>query len=229
MARLLRSGEVDIFIDSSFSALAVSTMTKTKFLLRRFKKGIGLYHGVVFSKIGSGISSLKDLRGKVVAFEEPFSTSGYLLPKASLVQHGLSLKQTQAPPRNPGTKHAGYIFSGGEQNTMLWVLKGRVAAGAMSNVTYSKIAKTGVGNLKNLKIIHQTFTTPSHLVVSRSDLSLPLVEKIKEVLLNMGKTDEGTKVLNKFEKTTKFDAISNNSLKQLFKNTNFIKKELGIK
>jgi len=94
MAGFLREGKVDLYIDSPFPVSAASRLAGSKFLLRRWKKGVAEYHSVIFAKKDGGINRLEDLKGKIVAFEEPFSSSGYFLPKLLLVQKGLKL----APP-----------------------------------------------------------------------------------------------------------------------------------
>jgi phosphonate transport system substrate-binding protein len=48
MATLLREGKADLFIDSPFPSVAISRLSGSKFLLRRWKKGLGEYHTVIF-------------------------------------------------------------------------------------------------------------------------------------------------------------------------------------
>ncbi len=69
MAPFLREGKVDLYIDSPFPTVAVSRISGSKFLLRRWKKGVGEYHSTIFARKDSGISGLEDLKGKLIAFE----------------------------------------------------------------------------------------------------------------------------------------------------------------
>ena len=88
MAAKIKEGKVDLYIDSPFPVMVVSRISGSRFLLRRWKKGIDEYHSVVFVRKDSGIDSLDQLKGKMIAFEEPFSSSGYFLPKMFMEREG---------------------------------------------------------------------------------------------------------------------------------------------
>lgn len=202
MAARMKRGEVDLFIDSPFPALFVSNLSGAKPTLRRWKKGRVEYHSVIFARKDSGIASLGDLRGRAVAFDEEFSTSGHLLPKATLLQQGLRLvsladQRSAAPP-----DAVGYVFSNDDENTMFWVLERRVAAGALDNQNFEVLAGQRMGELV---VLARSITVPRHVVLLRGDLSPRWVSAIKETLVTMHLSDEGRTVLRKFERTTKFD------------------------
>lgn len=225
MATYVREGKVDLYIDSPFPSVAVSRLSGSKFLARRWKKGLAEYHSVIFTRKEAPIDRLEDLRGKIVAFEEPFSSSGYFLPKLVLAQRGLKLIHKSQTSDPVGPDEIGYAFSLDDETTMVWVLRGRVAAGAMDNQAYLKEAR---GKLDDLKIIHETFPLPRHVVTYRADLSPSLVGQIKEVLLKMNQSEEGRKALQAFEKTTKFDELSDEAMAPLVKSLKFIEAELGL-
>jgi phosphonate transport system substrate-binding protein len=82
MISVLREGKVDLHFDNYARTLAVNRLTGSKPFLRRWKKGIAEYHGVLFTRSESGINRMEDLRGKSIALEEEFSTVGHLLPKS---------------------------------------------------------------------------------------------------------------------------------------------------
>ncbi|MBI4489254.1 MAG: phosphate/phosphite/phosphonate ABC transporter substrate-binding protein [Deltaproteobacteria bacterium] len=226
MAAFLKEGKVDLYIDSPFPALAVSRLSGSKFLLRRWKKGIGEYHSVIFATKESAINRLEDLKGKMIAFEEPFSSSGYFFPKMALMQEGLKLvsKKEASDPIGPG--EVGYIFSLEDENTMVWVLRGKVPAGAMDNQNYPKEAR---GNLNSLKIIYKTSSFPRQIVSYRADLPSKLVARIKEILIKMDQSEDGKKVLQDFERTTKFDELPDQSMAHFLRLQKFIDSELGLK
>lgn len=226
MATFLREGKVDIFIDSPFPSLAVSRLSGSKFLLRRWKKGLGEYHSVIFVKKDSDLNRLEDLKGRIVAFEEPFSSSGYFFPKMLMIEEGLILIPKTEPkePVRPG--EVGYLFSLDDENTMAWVLRRKVNAGAMDNQSYTMEARR---NPNSLKVIHKTFSFPRQIVSYRADLRPKLVDRIKEILINMDKSEEGRKVLQRFERTAKFDEIPDSSMAQLLKALKFVDLELGLK
>jgi len=201
----------------------VSQLSGSKFLLRRWKKGLAEYHTVIFAKKGAGVTRLADLQGKMIAFEEPFSTSGYFLPKAVLLEHGFTLVPKSGPAEAVSPREVGYVLTDDDESTMVWVLKGRVAAGAMDPQNLRKYAGA---QMENLQIVHETFAIPRQIVSYRADLSPTLVSRIKDVLLRMHESDEGRKALQEFERTTKFDELPPDAMTPVLKLQRFIDGEL---
>jgi phosphonate transport system substrate-binding protein len=226
MGNLVREGKVDLFIDSPFPALAVSRLAGTKFLLRRWKKGLAEYRAVVFSLKDSGVSRLEDLNGKLVAFEEPSSTSTYFLPKLVMVQKGLKLVEKKGASDPVGPHEVGYVFVGSDPNSIFWVLRRQAAAGVANQQNFVLEAR---GHLDNLKSIHETFNIPRQIVSYRADLDPKFIAKIKETLIKMDQSEEGRKALRESDNTTKFDELPEGSMTPLLKSVRFIESEFGIK
>ena len=225
MAALLREGKVDIFIDSPFPTLAASQLSGSKLLLRRWKKGQGEYHSVIFTRKDSDVNRLEDLKGKMVAFQDPFSTTSYFLPKTMLLQKGLKLALKTDTSESVAPGEVGYVFSVADENIILWVLRKKVIAGAIDDLAYEKEAK----NLNSLKVIEKSNPVPRHIVSYRADLPPKLVARIKEILTSMDQSEGGKKALKDFESTTKFDVISDQSMAPLLKAVKHFNSELGVK
>lgn len=223
MSSFLQTGKVDLYIDSPFPSMAVSRLSGSKFLLRRWKKGIGEYHSIIFVRKDSSIFRLEDLKGKLIAFEEPFSSSGYFFPKIVLLRQGLRLvpKHQGSVPVRPD--EVSYIFSNGDANTMFWVLSGVVMAGAVDNQKY--LTMSGVDSFR---IIHETVSFPRQIVSYRADLPRELVARVKEILITMDQSEEGRKVLQAFEKTTKFDELPDQAIDLFVRFGKYIDAELGL-
>jgi phosphonate transport system substrate-binding protein len=226
MAALLREGKVDLYIDSPFPVLAASHLSGSKILLRRWKKGAAEYRSVIFARKDSGINRLEDLKGKMVAFQESFSSTAYFLPKVILLQKGLKLSAKMDPTETVAPGEVGYVFSQADENTILWVLRKRVMAGATDEQSYEKEAR---GNLDSLKVIEISYSLPRHVVSYRADLPPKLIARIKEILIGMDQSEEGRKVLKEFESTTKFDELSDQAMAPLLKSVKLIHAELGMK
>lgn len=204
MAQRLRSGEVDIYIDSAFPSIVVSRLSDSRILLRRWKKGRAEYRSVIFVRNDSPIQAVSDLSGQVIAFEEPYSTSGYFLPKSALLQTGLKLTEQAGAGAPAKAGEAGYVFAMDDSNIPVWVLRGKVGAGAMDDASFAKLPPQ---RRDNLRVVHQTAALPRHLVSVRKGLDPRLVNGIKAVLLAMEHSEEGRQVLQKFEMTTRFDEL----------------------
>lgn len=209
MAELMKAGEVDLFIDSSLSALKVQRLCGGDFLARRWKKGVSEYHSVVFVRAASPVQGLADLAGRSIAFEEPFSSSGYLLPAGEIHQAGLSLVPDEQKPPAGAVR---FRFSNADENTLLWVLRGKTDAGAMAANRMTKLSAPVAGELR---VVHSSRIIPYHVVVHRPGLADTLRIAIHERLLAMEHDQAGLRTLRVFEETTRFDDIPPEVLRNL--------------
>jgi phosphonate transport system substrate-binding protein len=201
MANLISSGKVHIYIDSPFPSMIIAKETGSTIFLRRWKKGVAEYHSVIFSRKDSGINSLEAINGNIIAFEDPFSTSSYFLPKTTLLEKGFKLKEVPLGSQMDADK-IGYLFSDDDRNTMLWVLRKKVPVGAMNKASFEKYAKK---RIKDLQFFGTSLPVPRHVVSHSAKVSQKHVNRIKEVLTKMHLTEEGKAALANFSKTKKFD------------------------
>jgi phosphonate transport system substrate-binding protein len=91
MIKLLKEQRIDLYFESPFTIALVDKESGAVPFLLRWKEGVSQYHSIFIVKNNSSIKTLNDFAGKTIAFEAPESTSGYLLPKAYLVQKGFKL------------------------------------------------------------------------------------------------------------------------------------------
>ncbi len=203
MADLLRTGQVDLYIDDPFAAIALSRLTNIEFLLQGSEGGAGESHSVIFARGRSGLSSLDDLRGRMVAFAEPSRASSYLLSKASLLQAGLTLSQKRTTTSAVGRREVGYVFSGDDADTVKWVLRGTVDAGAIDSASFDKLTR----NRKKLAVLSRTIEVPKQVVTCRRGLQPHLVKGLTDALVGMNRRADGRAVLARFDKTRQFEVL----------------------
>jgi len=139
MAEYLRTGQVDLYFDSPFPTIVVCELSGARSILRRWKEGLPEYWTVFIVHKESGIETLDDLKGQMIAFEDPASTSAYLLPKATLIEQGFTLTAYDDVSASVGSDEIGYVFSRDEENTVQWILHRRVDVGAVSNLDYDEL------------------------------------------------------------------------------------------
>ena len=226
MGAFLKERKVDVYIDSLFPSVAANLLSGSKFLLRRWKRGWPEYRSVIYEKKDSNLHRVENLKGHILAFEEPFSTSGYFIPKLALLQAGLKLVPKLDPTKPIDPQEIGYVFSLHDENTVGWVLRGLVSAGATDDYTYYRQTNRYPNSLK---VIHTTSSFPRHLVSYRPDLAPKLVTKVKNILIEMDQSKDGRSALKEFERTTKFDELPSSSTAQILKLRKFVEAELRLR
>ena len=204
LMRLLEQGRIDFYLESPFPTYLINRSGTARLLLRRWKSGMSEYRGVIFASKASRITRLEDLRGKMIAFEDPGSTSGYFLPKLLLFEKGFSVTEKPDLSAKVFAGEIGYVFAAIEKNVVRLVLDEKVAAGAISNDDYAILDETSKARLS---ILVQSGSLPRHLVSVRRNLSEAVVKRLKEILLSMDQDDEGQKILRQTDGTTKFDTL----------------------
>ena len=178
MARFLKNGQVDLYFDSPLPTLRVQRSSGSEIILRRWKGGAPTYWSVYIARRDSGIARIEDFAGKVVAFEEPYSTSGFILPAGTLVQRGFTLTEVTSHTAPVAPDEVGYLFSRDEENTVEMVLRGVVAGGGLSNQDYEELPQ----ELKDQFIaFDRTVTVPRQLVSVRAGLPPFLISKVREL------------------------------------------------
>lgn len=201
LVRGLRNGEIDIYLDSPLVFTTIGQETGLRPALRSWKKGVAEYHSVFFTSANSSIQSLDDLQGQIVTFQEATSTSGYLLPKAKLLRAGYRLSEVTSLHAAVASNTIGYLFSQDDDNTILWTMKGKAAAGVVDSITFKNIAARRPGDFR---VIARSESVPRHVIGYRSGLDPEISKAITRILQTMHTTEAGQAVQKKI-KTSRFD------------------------
>ena len=202
MTQWLKDGKVDLYFDSVYPAALISDASGAKPFIRRWKGGVEQYHTVIFAAKSSGITQVDQLNGHVIGFDNEYSTSGYVLPLAYLTEAGLTLVQKQSVTDTVGADEVGYTFSQADQNTIQWVVSGKLAAAATDNVTYDKLPD----DVKSqLVIVAETEALPRQVGIIRPGIPDDLKNALVQVLVNAGTDPDAAAALKSFQGTTKFD------------------------
>lgn len=207
MIRYLKEGRVDWVTETVFSSVAFADKAGAEILLRKWKKGVPEYHSVFITRKDSGIEKLEDLKGRLIAFEDPGSTTAYFLPKAVMLDQGLELVELASPRQTPPAGKVGYAFAGEEVNIAAWVHKGLAAAGAYNNLDWDKADHTPRGFRNDLKIFHATRSMPRALESVRGDLDPAVRQRLIEVLTTAHQTAAGRKALYAYQRTRQIDFL----------------------
>jgi len=202
MSKLLEDGKVDLYFDSTYPATLISDQSGATIVLRRWRFGVEEYQSVIFASEASGITSIEQLPGHMVAMDAPYSTSGFVLPSVYMMENGLSLVGKRSTGVPVGDNEVGFVFSYDDENTLQWVVSGLTAAGVTDDynfdVAFPEEAKSQLVELA------RTEHTPRQVVVIRSGLDEELLQAIVKALTTMHETEAGSAALEPFQ-TSKFD------------------------
>lgn len=202
MTQLLKSGEVDLYFDSTYPATLISDETGAQIILRRWRFGVEEYHSVIFASSDSGITSLEDLPGHLVAMDAPYSTSGFMLPAVTMVESGLNLVGKKGYGESVPPDEVGFVFSYDDENTLQWMLSGLVSAGVTDDYNFDVAFPKEV--TRDLIVLARTESTPRQVVLARKGLEPELLDAIKQALVNIHEDEAGQEALAAFQ-TTRFD------------------------
>lgn len=191
----MRKGTLDMVIDSVFPANALKQSNAAKVILTASRKGKKEYHSYIFTRRDNGITNIEGLKGKVMVFEDPCSTSAYLLPRLHMESKGLVLERLDAVDASVPHDRIGFLFGNSEINVSGWVFFKKACAGALSNLDWEDPSDVPENFKRQFRIIGETPRVPSLMVMIRKDMDPVLEGRIKAVLENMHHTPDGAKAL----------------------------------
>ncbi len=182
----LAEGKVDLASLSPLSYVqARKRMPCMQLLLTQVSFGSVSYSGYLVSRADSPVSGVEDLRGKRFAFTAPGSASGYLFPRAFLLERNEKAEDFFGE----------IVFAGDHLNAIKLLLDGKVDATATfsSFMRPARAMKLDVGNLRVLAV---TGRIPHDAIVARPGLPPGVAGAIKEALAHLNTaSEEGRKVL----------------------------------
>ncbi len=208
MARLLRSGRVDWVSATPFNAIRYTDQSGGEILLAKAQSDRAWYQSVFFARRDSGITSLQDLVGKTIAFEKPDSTSAYFLPMTMLKAAGLPLIQLDSVRSIPPDNAIGYVFSGEETNSTLWVHKRLVAAAVFSDADWNTAYIMPLSLRDDMAIFERSGQLPRSVEIVNAALPEPIKQRLKEILLAAPADPDAQAALNQYYRATGFSELT---------------------
>jgi phosphate/phosphite/phosphonate ABC transporter binding protein len=196
----MEAGEVDIGSFSPFAYVDAASGGKIRLIAQSVIAGSATYRGIVVARKNGGPKSIADLQGKRFAFVDPKSASGYVYPRAMLIEKGI----------NPDTFFKETIFAGDHMKVMAAVLDGRVDAGATYDDALGIAKSTGMPS-DNLAIIASTDPIPHDAIAVRTGLDKALTKRIQTALVNLDKTEAGRRVIANSKKKLSGHVIAEDS------------------
>lgn len=174
MIESMRKGHIDIGYFGPLSyVLLKSKMENVEPFAAKVDQGEPTYKSVFIVNADAGIKSMKDVKGKTIAWGDPASTSSHLIPKEMLISAGVK-------PEDYSEE-----FTGGHDAVALAVQNGNAQAGGLSKPIYDSLIEKGIIDPKKVVEFQLSQPYPNYPWAIRTDLDSELQEKIKQAFYDL--------------------------------------------
>ena len=204
----MESGAVDIGSYSPFAYVDAMRGGKIRIIAQSILDGSATYRGLIIVRNDSGLRSVADLEGRRFAFVDAKSASGYVYPRAMLVEKGV----------NPERFFKETIFAGGHDKVIAAVLERRVDAGAIYDGALG-VAKAKGLPIGELATLSSTEPIPHDAVAVRLGMDEALVKKIQVALVDLNKSPAGQAVIANSKKKLTGHVIADDGLFDVVRRT----------
>lgn len=179
----LSSGQVDLaqMAGGSYANVdaQVGDLVSPILSLRQAEGGTGYYSSIVV-RADSPFRSVADLKGRSLGFVDFNSTSGYLVPRARLREQGI----------DPDTFFSKTGFAGGHTQAVMALANGQFDAAILqasggdpehgfSRGALHTMARRGLIDLEDFRIIWTAGPIPSEAFVVRTDRPQPMIDLVR--------------------------------------------------
>ncbi|MGE4107326.1 MAG: phosphate/phosphite/phosphonate ABC transporter substrate-binding protein [Bacteriovoracia bacterium] len=196
------NGSIDLAFLGSLDMLNAIEQKSARALLGVEFDGRTFYESYWVSLKDKPYKGVQDLRGKPIAFASRTSTSGYLIPHATLIKKGL-LKEQEAPEKFFGKGNVWY--GTGYVSAIEQVLQGQAEAAAISDYVINHDKYLTLDQKAKLKVIDRQGPIPTHVIAIRTSLEKKNQERLQAAL----------KKLNVSKNTTLRDKLFNSTLAEI--------------
>ena len=182
--------ETDIAWLATFAYILANKKFDAEVALTVVRKGFDKYRGQFIARSDSNINTLEDINGKIIAYTDAASTSGYIYPSALLIEKGIQPEK--------------YFFAGGHPQAVLAVYSGKADVGCAfwtpvneveAHDARSTVIETHPDVMEKIKIIGYTEWIPNSTVTFRKDFPPEMKEEIISALMEFANDDENRETL----------------------------------
>lgn len=197
----LRTGKADMaYMGALAVAMGAERAGVTPIVMKapNGDKAQAVYHSVfVTQKDNNEINSIKDFKGKTIAFVDPDSTSGNLVPTSEIMKAFPDLHLTNEKIHTNGEFFEAVSFSGKHQAGLQAVIKGDVDIVPISDQIMASEFKNGNADENAVKVIHSSAAIPAEAMVVSKTVNEDLKKTLTKFLVEYNNKDYFDKVIKK--------------------------------
>lgn len=197
----LRTGKADMaYMGALAVAMGAERAGVTPIVMKapNGDKAQAVYHSVfVTQKDNNEINSIKDFKGKTIAFVDPDSTSGNLVPTSEIMKAFPDLHLTNEKIHTNGEFFEAVSFSGKHQAGLQAVIKGDVDIVPISDQIMASEFKNGNADENVVKVVHSSAAIPAEAMVVSKTVNEDLKKTLTKFLVEYNNKDYFDKVIKK--------------------------------
>lgn len=197
----LRTGKADMaYMGALAVAMGAERAGVTPIVMKapNGDKAQAVYHSVfVTQKDNNEINSIKDFKGKTIAFVDPDSTSGNLVPTSEIMKAFPDLHLTNEKIHTNGEFFEAVSFSGKHQAGLQAVIKGDVDIVPISDQIMASEFKNGNADENAVKVVHSSAAIPAEAMVVSKTVNEDLKKTLIKFLVEYNNKDYFDKVIKK--------------------------------
>jgi phosphate/phosphite/phosphonate ABC transporters, periplasmic binding protein len=152
-------------------------------------KAKAFYNSLFIVKAGSAMKSIKDIKGKKIAFVDPDSTSGNLVPCGEIMNKFPNDKLTLASLHTNGKFFESAIYTNSHPASMQAVVKGDVDVAPVASDELKGAEDSGTIKASDIKIIYKSQNIPNSPMAIWGKLPTTLKTKVTNFLLGYKNND----------------------------------------
>ena len=197
----LRTGKADMaYMGALAVAMGAERAGVTPIVMKapNGDKAQAVYHSVfITQKDNNEINSIKDFKGKTIAFVDPDSTSGNLVPTSEIMKAFPDLHLTNEKIHTNGEFFEAVSFSGKHQAGLQAVIKGDVDIVPISDQIMASEFKNGNADENAVKVVHSSAAIPAEAMVVSKTVNEDLKKTLTKFLVEYNNKDYFDKVIKK--------------------------------
>ncbi|WP_409253497.1 phosphate/phosphite/phosphonate ABC transporter substrate-binding protein [Bacillus sp. SCS-153A] len=186
------SNEVQVGFIPAFGYVLANEQYGVEVILKSVRYGSGTYKAQYLVRADSGIESLEDLEGKIWAYPDAASTSGFLFPAAQLMDK-FEIESANALQSEFFSQG---IAAGGHDTAAIAVYEGDADVATTFDDVRTTLTEEYPDMMDKMKVIGHTTEIPNDTISVTKELDDELQQQIKEVFLSLNDDPEMIQIMN---------------------------------
>ncbi len=144
------------------------------------------FRGIILVRKDGGIKTVRDLKGKKIAYPALTALAATMMPQYYLHTHGIDVN-----------RDVENLYVGSQESSIMSVFRGHAAAGATWPVPWKTFSAEHPEMSRQLEVKWQTGALPNNGWVVRKDIPPALADKFAAALFGLNASEQGRKLLER--------------------------------